>query len=641
MATVQKKPRRLPKIPQGDTKDDDDKTVKSKATKASMYSKSENPTRKKDLPPIKRGGQTDNRSLVEFSRNSPVEDNRKSLTATHDAKSCYFYVDNDYQFQPVRIVIHPRRYKKLATVSSDLSWKMKNLPRGVRSIHTPRGQHRVHTLEDLTHDGKYVCSSKHRMSRPMDVNCVCPKKIWHHMRPDSGQRTLNYMLKDVELRSAHNRASFRPGYDLSKFYSKTVPKKTTVMKNGEPAMKHTVLLNRRTAQTFEQVLLTLSDLFPFAVRKIYTMEGVPIEGLQKLLNGPDSIVAAGKEPFIPMDGDYAGKPRAKTRMSSRLSIHDKLQNKRERLAKTKGKWRVTTRTNALPSAGTQAQVTITVYGTKGNSGPLTLGHGDGSNFQAGQVDDFTISVGNVGEVYKIRLAHDNSGDFPGWLCDEVYMRDLDTGEELNFSCRRWLARDEDDQEITRELAVKRPGEPILPLIKYQVDVLTGDVWGGSTDANIYITVYGDRGDTGVRQLYAETKGVYFKQGQLDSFEVEAVSLGHLKRIIIGHDGTGHGSGWYLDKVIIREPPFRTNQEFIFYCGKWLDEGEDDGKIVRELRVQDEYMDDILEKRNWEYEKWKYEKDCQLVLYSVMTGKSLRLNRDLTVDGVGDEKDKNG
>jgi hypothetical protein len=42
------------------------------------------------------------------------------------------------------------------------------------------------------------------------------------------------------------------------------------------------------------------------------------------------------------------------------------------------------------------------------------------------------------------------------------MRDLDSGEELTFSCRRWLARDEDDQEITRELAVKRPGDPILP-----------------------------------------------------------------------------------------------------------------------------------------------------------------------------------
>ena len=73
-----------------------------------------------------------------------------------------------------------------------------------------------------------------------------------------------------------------------------------------------------------------------------------------------------------------------------------------------------------------------------------------------------IQVGNIGEIYKIRLAHDNSGDFPGWLCDEVSMKDADTNEELTFSCRRWLARDEDDQEITRELAVKRPGEPILP-----------------------------------------------------------------------------------------------------------------------------------------------------------------------------------
>lgn len=44
---------------------------------------------------------------------------------------------------------------------------------------------------------------------------------------------------------------------------------------------------------------------------------------------------------------------------------------------------------------------------------------------------------------------------------------------------------------------------------------------------------------------------------------------------------------------------------------------------------------------WEYEKWKYEKDCQVVLFSVMTGKALRLNRDMTVDGIGDEKDKHG
>ena len=66
------------------------------------------------------------------------------------------------------------------------------------------------------------------------------------------------------------------------------------------------------------------------------------------------------------------------------------------------------------------------------------------------------------------------------------------------------------------------------MIKYQVDVFTGDIWGGGTDANIYITIYGDRGDTGVRQLYAETKGVYFKQGQVMSSLNQVLSYVYFK-----------------------------------------------------------------------------------------------------------------
>ena len=44
---------------------------------------------------------------------------------------------------------------------------------------------------------------------------------------------------------------------------------------------------------------------------------------------------------------------------------------------------------------------------------------------------------------------------------------------------------------------------------------------------------------------------------------------------------------------------------------------------------------------WEWEKWKYEKDCKVMFYSVITGKPLRLNKDLTVDGLGEEKDRMG
>lgn len=42
------------------------------------------------------------------------------------------------------------------------------------------------------------------------------------------------------------------------------------------------------------------------------------------------------------------------------------------------------------------------------------------------------------------------------------MQDVDTNEVLTFTCHRWLARDEDDGEISRELPAVRQGEPILP-----------------------------------------------------------------------------------------------------------------------------------------------------------------------------------
>lgn len=62
-----------------------------------------------------------------------------------------------------------------------------------------------------------------------------------------------------------------------------------------------------------------------------------LDGLQKLLHGPDCIVAAGKEAFIPMGVDYSGtrsKSRISSNMGSRLDIRSRMQHKRERLAKT-------------------------------------------------------------------------------------------------------------------------------------------------------------------------------------------------------------------------------------------------------------------------------------------------------------------
>lgn len=66
--------------------------------------------------------------------------------------------------------------------------------------------------------------------------------------------------------------------------------------------------------------------------------------------------------------------------------------------------------------------------------------------------------------------------------------------------------------------------------------------------------------------------------------MEAVTLDELERVVVGHDGTGPGAGWYLEKVIVKEIDLTNGREFYFPCDRWLDEGQDDKLIERTLQV---------------------------------------------------------
>ncbi|XP_012939779.1 lipoxygenase homology domain-containing protein 1 isoform X2 [Aplysia californica] len=588
---------------------------------------------------------------------------RQTTRDEDKTKNCYFYKDGDNKFAGVRVCINPRRYKRLDALITDLSTKVRGLPYGVRSIFTPRGRDMITSLDNLENNESYVCSTMRHQARGVDPNRVLAPPRWHFTKPSSGNKEYNTLLQEQEFENEARyvgRQTLPRDARMAYAYNRNQPKKITCLKNGDPVVRHVVLINRRTAQTFEQILSDLSGMFLMAIRKLYTIEGKKITNLTAMINGPDVLVAGGKEPFKSMRGfvyeplppEHSPTRRSRigmydrnaSRMRSRTDFHQdgvatRLKKRRDRMMKTRGNWRISCTTNELPTAGTHAQVFITVYGHKGNSGPVPLGFPDNSCFNPGQEDDFELNLGaGLGEIYKIRISHDNTGEFPGWLCDEIRMVDTDTDEKLVFPCRRWLSREEDDHEICREIPAVRKGEPHLPIIKYEVAVVTGDLWNGATDANVYLTIYGDRGDSGVRQLYVSDKERAFNKGQTNRFTIEAVSLGHLKRVIVGHDGTVPGDGWFLEKLSIQEPDAKPHEIYQFYCGRWLDEGEDDGKIVRELKVQDEYMDDILEKRNWEFEKWKFESKNQVMFISKLTGKSLRIKGDGSVDGLGEEED---
>ena len=143
--------------------------------------------------------------------------------------------------------------------------------------------------------------------------------------------------------------------------------------------------------------------------------------------------------------------------------------------------------------------------------------------------------------------------------------------------------DEDDGEISREIAAStEDGVASAPLSYYKISTVTGDRRGAGTDANVYIILYGEKGDSGKRKL--EAPGNSFERAKSDSFGIECVELGNIHKVIIGHDGAGIGSGWFLDKVIVNSMSLK--KDFYFLCGRWLDSNEDDGKIERELTAQD-------------------------------------------------------
>ena len=67
--------------------------------------------------------------------------------------------------------------------------------------------------------------------------------------------------------------------------------------------------------------------------------------------------------------------------------------------------------------------------------------------------------------------------------------------------------------------------------KYKVHVFTGDVKGAGTDANVFITMYGEFGDSGERQLVkSETYSNKFERGNV-SLQLTAVFLPELRFIM--------------------------------------------------------------------------------------------------------------
>lgn len=78
-------------------------------------------------------------------------------------------------------------------------------------------------------------------------------------------------------------------------------------------------------------------------------------------------------------------------------------------------------------------------------------------------------------------------------------------------------------------------EITLPLAQYTVEFVTGDRRHAGTSANVFFTLYGKNGDTS--DLRVERRGG-FDRASTVKLDVEAVWLGDLTKLRVGHDNSG-------------------------------------------------------------------------------------------------------
>ncbi len=120
---------------------------------------------------------------------------------------------------------------------------------------------------------------------------------------------------------------------------------------------------------------------------------------------------------------------------------------------------------------------------------------------------------------------------------------------------------------------------IIHLVKqYRIDVHTGDKFACGTDANVFCTIYGNKGDTGERELaYSETHMDKFDRKHVDRFRIESADLGNIFKLKIRHDNSGISPDWFLSKVEVID----HMKTYVFYCEQWLEKGKED-KLERTL-----------------------------------------------------------
>ncbi|XP_061154928.1 uncharacterized protein LOC133167876 isoform X7 [Syngnathus typhle] len=186
----------------------------------------------------------------------------QALSAEKRAKKVRFFRNGDRFFHGIVYAVSSDRFRTFEALLADLTRALSdnvNLPQGVRAIYTLDGSGRMGSLEQLVEGESYVCSSMEAYKKVNYSKNINPN--WSVNVKGSGV-----------ARTRSRPPESRENKDFVR------PKLVTVVRGGgmKPRKGVRVLLNKKTAHSYEQVLSDITDAVKLdsgVVKKIYTLEG--------------------------------------------------------------------------------------------------------------------------------------------------------------------------------------------------------------------------------------------------------------------------------------------------------------------------------------------------------------------------------
>ncbi|XP_073331093.1 serine/threonine-protein kinase DCLK2-like [Pagrus major] len=244
----------------------------------------------------------------------------QALTSEKKAKKVRFYRNGDRYFKGLVYAVSSDRFRSYDALLMELTRSLSDnlhLPQGVRTIYTIDGSKKITSMDDLVEGECYVCASNEPYRKVEYTKISIPS--W---KPGASAGIASAGSSRPATASAgvsasttvpKERPEVREGRE-SKDYIK--PKLVTVIRSGvKPRKAVRILLNKKTAHSFDQVLADITEAIKLdsgAVKRLYTLDGKQLTCLQDFFGDDDVFMACGPEKFRYAQDDFVLTHSSKT-----------------------------------------------------------------------------------------------------------------------------------------------------------------------------------------------------------------------------------------------------------------------------------------------------------------------------------------